>query len=122
MSRQERARALETHDVAWRVARVGDALVITNVGTTMARSVTAVARVGSERHDLAPGDVESDGSFECDATGPYQARRMANERSVQSMDRNGISYFPSSGLEVEVRVSWQSEHGTPGIQVVTEKL
>ena len=90
-----------------------------NVGTTTAYSVSALIRVDDERFDVVAGDVGSDKTFDCDARHVYSAMRERNRRTVNEMSQAGIAYFPSSSVEIEARITWQSANGTPGVQVVT---
>ena len=123
LAARERARALEVVDVAWDIEKPTPegVIVIRNIGTTTAYSVTAVVRVGVERFDVTPGDLPSDADFEIDAAELYERKRQSNRAAVASMAASGIAYAPSSGLPIEARVSWQSAEGTPGVAIVTNK-
>jgi hypothetical protein len=81
--------------------------------------VTAVVRAGEDRYDLNAGDVPSDGTFDFDATSAHQAKRERNQRVVRAMSDSGILHAPSSNVAIEARVTWQSKHGTPGVEIVT---
>jgi hypothetical protein len=116
MAARERARALEVVDVAWSIekSKKGDTLTIRNTGATTIHSVSAVVRVAGERIDVAAGDVLSDEFFECDAAHVFDQKRASNRAAVASMQASGITYFPSSNVPVEARISWQSVQGTRG--------
>lgn len=120
LTREEVLRDKELHDVEWRVEEGEDGLLqLRNVGTSTGCSVSALIRVEGQRFDVAGGDVATDGTLTCDARNVYEARRLDDQRAIQSMREGGILFSPSGTVHIEARVTWQSSMGTPGVQVVT---
>lgn len=123
VSRAERDRAVERADVTWRRDEVQPErglVVLRNVGTTTARDARIALTVNGRRVDLAPGDVPPDGTVEHDASEVWAEAARERNRIADAMRRAGIVYVASTEFRASARITWHSDLGTPGLQVMGE--
>lgn len=118
IARQARAQALEVTDVVWQGESRQGVVTFRNVGSTIAKDVTAVVRINGRRHDLVAGDVEVDKGFECDGSEELERARAANAATTAKMNQAGIAYVGVPSFKVEARISWYSAAGAPGVVTI----
>lgn len=124
VARSEHGRAVERVDVTWRREAVKPQtgrVVLRNAGTTMAWGTRVALTINGQRFDLAPGDVPPGGTVEHDASEFYREAARERDRTAGAMRQAGIFYAGSPKFRVSARITWTSELGTPGRQVIGEE-
>ncbi|HEY3409001.1 MAG TPA: hypothetical protein VGK53_12580 [Propionicimonas sp.] len=113
IARADTARRVERHDVAWEFVQQPDdahsLLEFRNVGVTPAHNVEAALTIDGLRADLPCGTIPPNQTFTYDAQDRY---KEAEERWQKGLD---AGFFGSPGIDVEVRILWTSELGSPAI-------
>lgn len=123
VARAERLRAVERTDVKWRRVRVkpeNGIVVLENAGTTTAYAVAVMVNTNGQRNHIEPGDVLPGGTVEHDATDIHAAAVRARNETFRAMNSGGVFYAAITKFQVSARITWQSELGTPGRQVIGE--
>lgn len=112
-ARIEAARRVERRDVEWEFVEQPDAehwrIEYRNIGVTSAQQVEAALVIDGNRVDLRPGTIPPRQSFTYDAHSHYEA---ATRRWHDALDA-GVLGAP--GVQIEARILWASELGTPDI-------
>lgn len=121
LQRAEVARTRERVDIVWemnRKSRGAGQVVLTNTGTTTAHDVDVVVTINGDRlpghaDALAPTDtIVIDATEQQDAS---ERAFAARERSFRAPDMVILSV---PRWKVSARITWVSELGTPGVQVI----
>lgn len=119
LARLEARRLTERTDVQWRRDEDRSGLVILrNVGSTAAYAVSVVLTVNDQRFDLKFGDVPADRTVEHDVREVIDEIAIKNSRALAAMRSTGTYYGGPTQVKISARISWQSELGTPAIQML----
>ena len=117
VARTEAARRVEPSDVAWEFVDQPDdqrsRIEYRNVGLSVAHNVQAALMLNGVRVDLSSGRIEPTGTFSYDAREHYE---LAERRWRESLD-SGLIGTPC--IEIEARILWTSELGTPATWIGT---
>lgn len=122
LQRAEVGRALERVDVQWTVnlrdSREAGELVLTNAGSTTACEVEVVAAVNADRLHGESARVDPGGSVTIDVADAAAKSVEAFRRRMDANRGSGMALLGPPRWKVSIRITWVSELGTPGVQVI----
>lgn len=115
-------RETERHDVEWTDDSPDrNRVVLRNVGSTTACAVSIVLTINGNRHDLDAGDIAPGEAYEFDSA-EYAAMAESDfMATVAAMRAAGVGYVGGPTFAVHARITWLSELGTPGVQLVPKQ-
>ncbi len=93
-------------------------VVFRNDGSTRALGVQVRLTINGEPVSIDAGDVEPDGLITYDASAEYGRRALGADAERRSAETSGLILSGAPRFAVKARITWQSEHGTPGVKVL----
>jgi hypothetical protein len=111
--RVEAARRVERRDVEWEFVEQPESehwrIEYRNVGVTPAHQVEAALVIDGIRVDLHPGTIPPGQSFVHDAHHDYEEAMKRWEEGLAA------GFVGSPGIQIDARILWTSDLGTPAI-------